>query len=157
MLVITVLTEFNIYIFFFFLMIRRPPRSTLFPYTTLFRSPQALNGLEAVPARRHAHIDERHRVRLILLERLLHALHTLLTLQGRVDPESRARRGCDRLAQQQALGRQQLGTGAAVAAQDLQEVLADRAVVIHHEHAPWGGQGVASHVNSREVRGEDPE
>src|SRR2546425_9762271 len=25
--------------FFFFLMIRRPPRSTLFPYTTLFRSP----------------------------------------------------------------------------------------------------------------------
>src|SRR2546430_7819171 len=26
--------------FFFFLMIRRPPRSTLFPYTTLFRSGQ---------------------------------------------------------------------------------------------------------------------
>src|SRR5260370_30810593 len=28
--------------FFFFLMIRRPPRSTLFPYTTLFRSPQTV-------------------------------------------------------------------------------------------------------------------
>src|SRR2546430_7593582 len=27
--------------FFFFLMIRRPPRSTLFPYTTLFRSRQS--------------------------------------------------------------------------------------------------------------------
>src|SRR3712207_6938311 len=27
-------------LFFFYLMIRRPPRSTLFPYTTLFRSPQ---------------------------------------------------------------------------------------------------------------------
>src|SRR5258706_2046656 len=26
------------YLLFFFLMIRRPPRSTLFPYTTLFRS-----------------------------------------------------------------------------------------------------------------------
>src|SRR5256885_12510599 len=26
--------------YFFFIMIRRPPRSTLFPYTTLFRSPQ---------------------------------------------------------------------------------------------------------------------
>src|SRR5258708_12581807 len=26
------------YVYFFFLMIRRPPRSTLFPYTTLFRS-----------------------------------------------------------------------------------------------------------------------
>src|SRR5256884_1982212 len=28
----------HISVFFFFLMIRRPPRSTLFPYTTLFRS-----------------------------------------------------------------------------------------------------------------------
>src|SRR2546427_3768867 len=27
------------FVLFFFLMIRRPPRSTLFPYTTLFRSP----------------------------------------------------------------------------------------------------------------------
>src|SRR5438093_13110005 len=39
---------FNIYIytlfffFSFFLMIRRPPRSTLFPYTTLFRSVRPL-------------------------------------------------------------------------------------------------------------------
>src|SRR5476651_2854385 len=29
-------------VFFFFLMIRRPPRSTLFPYTTLFRSTAGL-------------------------------------------------------------------------------------------------------------------
>src|SRR3712207_8815066 len=28
-------------VYFFFLMIRRPPRSTLFPYTTLFRSHEA--------------------------------------------------------------------------------------------------------------------
>src|SRR5436853_3837457 len=34
-----------LYHFFFFLMIRRPPRSTLFPYTTLFRS------ADLVPAR----------------------------------------------------------------------------------------------------------
>src|SRR5437667_9971030 len=40
--------------FIFFLMIRRPPRSTLFPYTTLFRS-------RGVP-RRHAHHDRRRRV-----------------------------------------------------------------------------------------------
>src|SRR5579872_7582264 len=31
------------FIFFFFLMIRRPPRSTLFPYTTLFRSSSRRN------------------------------------------------------------------------------------------------------------------
>src|SRR2546429_9897081 len=30
--------EYHVSLSFFFLMIRRPPRSTLFPYTTLFRS-----------------------------------------------------------------------------------------------------------------------
>src|SRR2546430_17068063 len=33
---------------FFFLMIRRPPRSTLFPYTTLFRSTDATFGRASV-------------------------------------------------------------------------------------------------------------
>src|SRR3712207_7688415 len=39
---------------FCFLMIRRPPRSTLFPYTTLFRSDQDAHrrGLEGSEARR---------------------------------------------------------------------------------------------------------
>src|SRR6266581_2223211 len=39
-----------VFFFFFFLMIRRPPRSTLFPYTTLFRSllDAAAHGLRAV-------------------------------------------------------------------------------------------------------------
>src|SRR5256886_6911745 len=48
-------TNTHDYLFFFFLMIRRPPRSTLFPYTTLFRStprtraimPAQLNGRTA--------------------------------------------------------------------------------------------------------------
>src|SRR5207302_5578399 len=31
---------------FFFLLLRRPPRSTLFPYTTLFRSPLAENSTD---------------------------------------------------------------------------------------------------------------
>src|SRR5256885_6524561 len=38
--------------FFFFLMIRRPPRSTLFPYTTLFRSRE---NRENYPQKRVAH------------------------------------------------------------------------------------------------------
>src|SRR5256885_2500720 len=37
---------------FFFLMIRRPPRSTLFPYTTLFRSPQSERRAERSRRRR---------------------------------------------------------------------------------------------------------
>src|SRR5256885_7643442 len=36
--------------FFFFLMIRRPPRSTLFPYTTLFRSRNNETTARALPA-----------------------------------------------------------------------------------------------------------
>src|SRR2546423_10317288 len=43
----------------FFLMIRRPPRSTLFPYTTLFRSPYAVRDV--------AEEDERVGVRLVEL------------------------------------------------------------------------------------------
>src|SRR5258708_20723860 len=41
MLFIRCLSHLLLHLFFFFLMIRRPPRSTLFPYTTLFRSPPA--------------------------------------------------------------------------------------------------------------------
>src|SRR3712207_7457811 len=37
---------------FFFLMIRRPPRSTLFPYTTLFRSQQLRVGVRLHARRR---------------------------------------------------------------------------------------------------------
>src|SRR3712207_7207224 len=45
--------------FFFFLMIRRPPRSTLFPYTTLFRSarklgPRETHALRSLPGRMEA-------------------------------------------------------------------------------------------------------
>src|ERR1041385_9430666 len=44
-------------VFFFFLMIRRPPRSTLFPYTTLFRSQR----WEVVPnSRRVGHSSPTH-------------------------------------------------------------------------------------------------
>src|SRR3712207_8308373 len=53
--------------FFFFLMIRRPPRSTLFPYTTLFRSvghrhalvvaPAGAVGVPAVVAAGHREVD----------------------------------------------------------------------------------------------------
>src|SRR2546430_3560710 len=50
--------------FFFFLMIRRPPRSTLFPYTTLFRSrrragdpPRGREGTRAGDA--HARLDRK--------------------------------------------------------------------------------------------------
>src|SRR5690242_21623258 len=50
--------------FFFFLMLRRPPRSTLFPYTTLFRSerrggPAELHALAQSVAARKERFGER--------------------------------------------------------------------------------------------------
>src|SRR3712207_6948118 len=36
------------YVILFFLMIRRPPRSTLFPYTTLFRSDESIRSPQYV-------------------------------------------------------------------------------------------------------------
>src|SRR5436189_1700034 len=40
----------SIFFLFFFLMIRRPPRSTLFPYTTLFRSISACRKVNVTAA-----------------------------------------------------------------------------------------------------------
>src|SRR5690606_41941877 len=39
---------YSIFSLLFFLMLRRPPRSTLFPYTTLFRSAPLLLGMSAL-------------------------------------------------------------------------------------------------------------
>src|SRR2546426_8614083 len=49
-------------IFFFFLMIRRPPRSTLFPYTTLFRSALVVVAVHASPRTRHERMLRRKRL-----------------------------------------------------------------------------------------------
>src|SRR5471030_3417254 len=67
---------------FFFLMIRRPPRSTLFPYTTLFRSWRTPTGWSGLPtmevsiwpgSRSEEHTSElqslRHLVCRLLLEK----------------------------------------------------------------------------------------
>src|SRR3712207_9168389 len=43
------------FLLFFFLMIRRPPRSTLFPYTTLFRSPDRALAVDDVVHQRLGH------------------------------------------------------------------------------------------------------
>src|SRR2546422_7646534 len=58
-------------LFFFFLMIRRPPRSTLFPYTTLFRSPVQLQLRLALRRLHHqrARDGERDRRRVETVDR----------------------------------------------------------------------------------------
>src|SRR5271166_7031211 len=73
----------SVLVFFFFLMIRRPPRSTLFPYTTLFRSPRRRRagagvshpgrGTQPAAGRSEEHTSELqsrgHRVCRLLLEK----------------------------------------------------------------------------------------
>src|SRR5215813_14589936 len=53
-----------LFVFFFFLMIRRPPRSTLFPYTTLFRSTLRCAACHRLFAWRPHHSVDRKSTRL---------------------------------------------------------------------------------------------
>src|SRR5438105_15761966 len=59
------LHAFNCPFAFFFLMITRPPRSTLFPYTTLFRS---LSETHAYLREVRRHIDVKYKNRMLLAE-----------------------------------------------------------------------------------------
>src|SRR5437870_9236527 len=52
---------------FFFLMIRRPPRSTLFPYTTLFRSRRKTNKRKSKHSAMLRNKETRHRMFIGLL------------------------------------------------------------------------------------------
>src|SRR3989475_5828385 len=58
-------------------MIRRPPRSTLFPYTTLFRSPSRPRRQQAIPPHREKD------ARLAVLEDEQHGRHRNDRAQGR--------------------------------------------------------------------------
>src|SRR6267143_3931903 len=83
--------------FFFFLMIRRPPRSTLFPYTTLFRSPRSRRRVQLralrpagsrAPGRSEEHTSELqsqfHIVcRLLLEKKKQHSAHRLTKTKKR--------------------------------------------------------------------------
>src|SRR2546426_6095556 len=57
---------------FFFLMIRRPPRSTLFPYTTLFRSCRGHQPVRPKPAVQLHRRKTGHQLRHLLPDELLY-------------------------------------------------------------------------------------
>src|SRR2546423_10880347 len=72
-------------------MIRRPPRSTLFPYTTLFRSlvhPDRLTRLELAR-------EDRHRPLVVLLTRVAGLVGLLAAAIGRAPQAGVAGRGID--------------------------------------------------------------
>src|SRR6266850_6912245 len=95
-------TTLQIY-FFFFLMIRRPPRSTLFPYTTLFRSPFR-SGRLRLPTRSLQQLVTREE-----LQELRPRTRTLIVSAVTEDDELRLRR-C-RMQRARLLDRDQLVPG----------------------------------------------
>src|SRR5882724_13219690 len=64
--------------FFFFLMIRRPPRSTLFPYTTLFRSTANIANAKRAPWKSGAPFQGRSEEHTSELQSLRHLVCRLL-------------------------------------------------------------------------------
>src|SRR3712207_7132290 len=64
-------------------MIRRPPRSTLFPYTTLFRSPAVVGGEQ-----RAVHVDVGDVVHLPVLQPVLVRVHHAAGLLKRAERRS---------------------------------------------------------------------
>src|SRR5687768_18175476 len=75
-------------------MIRRPPRSTLFPYTTLFRSARdgiveaPVQGAEVLRANRSAHFDRQLGDRLADVAVVVHDLRDGKPLEQQVMPRS---------------------------------------------------------------------
>src|SRR3989440_2789756 len=78
------------FLLFFFLMIRRPPRSTLFPYTTLFRSAFDADYLWRTTRRRRVAIKE-----LLMNSRLVVGVGNIYAsealFRARIRPQRRAR------------------------------------------------------------------
>src|SRR5258707_4688572 len=91
-------------IIFFFLMIRRPPRSTLFPYTTLFRSPrghQYMRPRRRRKVREGCFVQDRKSTRLnsshANISYAVFCLKKKTNTTGPDYPPARARRVTDRL------------------------------------------------------------
>src|SRR3712207_9449231 len=79
------MTLYRLCLSFFFLMIRRPPRSTLFPYTTLFRSEDGAG----VPQHQHHGNGQRRRCPHRLPHRPAHVADAVASLAERLGDQDR--------------------------------------------------------------------
>src|SRR3712207_9186455 len=79
------------FFYFFFLMIRRPPRSTLFPYTTLFRSRVVLARQSSArrPVWPRQELEEQTRVGEVLVRGLVRAQLSLRSEEHTSELQSR--------------------------------------------------------------------
>ena len=95
--------------------------------------PDFRDRFDSIPARRHAHVHERHGVRPVLLQRALDDLQRLLTLRGKIQFELDLTPG--RLLFTKKRGLHFVEAIRAASAKDLAEVRVDTHVVIHDEQA----------------------
>src|SRR5438093_4470682 len=84
-----------VFLYFFFLMVRRPPRSTLFPYTTLFRSDlivamgAAIQGAVIAGEKQHSILVDRSEEHTSELQSLTNLVCRLLLEKKKNDSEER--------------------------------------------------------------------
>src|ERR1039458_10733212 len=90
--VVSPLVHVLVFVVFFFLMIRRPPRSTLFPYTTLFRSHRrahdegdAAEEEQLFPHRSEEHTSELQSLRHLVCRLLLEKKKKKKRIKGKVE------------------------------------------------------------------------
>src|SRR5262249_41236890 len=103
--------------------------------------PDAQGGLDAVPAGRHAHVDEGDGVRAVLPARGAHQLLPVLPLVGGVQDERLGGGARRRRAAQHHLELGRRGGLARGLGQDLPEVAVDGAVVVDDQDAPVDRRG----------------
>src|SRR2546429_4800311 len=65
--------------YFFFLMIRRPPRSTLFPYTTLFRSEVLIPKLILKKERKKVRSKKKNKKKLVSIKEIFFQINLYFT------------------------------------------------------------------------------
>src|ERR1700722_1741483 len=98
--------------------------------------PKTLDGLQTVPAGRHAHVDKGHRVGSALIQCLLLSRAPFLTLKRGIYLEAQIDGRRRLLTQQGELGGGELHGVVRVAADDLAKVAVDVAVVVDDQDSP---------------------
>src|SRR5690606_30451050 len=101
------------------------------------RGPDVLDRLDAVPARRHSHVDEYHRIRPAGLDGAFHEFEAVLALIRGIELEAGAATHVGRLAEQIGRGPVELVSGfaAGAAAENFAEILMNRPGIIDDEDA----------------------
>ena len=118
--------------------------------------PDPRDRFDSIPTRRHAHIDERNRVRISFRNRRAHFFQAFFALKGGIDLKTPGTRSVGLIAEKRGfVGIEFLGEFDIGWAEDLAEILMNRRIVIDDENAvilQFRGEWRCSCVWSRWMR-----